>query len=49
MLFARDLPREGRRICLIGLAIEAGSRVTNEVGARVLEIISIPPLMISLG
>ncbi len=42
MAFAHDLAREGRHVYLIGLTTKTQSRVSNEVGAGILEIINIP-------
>ena len=42
MVFAHDLARDGRHVYLIGLTTKTRSRVINEVGAGILEIISIP-------
>ncbi len=42
MVFAHDLAREGRHVYLIGLTTKARNMVIKEVGAGILEIISIP-------
>jgi hypothetical protein len=42
MLFAQDLARDGRRVCLIGLTTKTKSLLRDKLGAGIFEVLRIP-------
>lgn len=42
MLFAQDLARDGRRVCLIGLTTKTPIHLHDKIGAGILEVLKIP-------